>query len=278
VTERDERPPEEETVLSKIAKNPVVNLLIGVGGIIIGLAFAAGFYFLVEQKEIKPRYAVSEPETLAEATADAPGLTLLWEGEEIENVHTIDVVIWNAGRQFLDKNAISATDPIRITYPPGVKILYRKFVRTSRDSLEFTATDLAGAGTRAIQVEIVGDEALERKDGGLLKILFSGPSTKEFGVTGRIKGSREGFTKADWDRISSGPDWVFLVVGINGALFVGTLVAFSIHELWRIYKSGLVRVRTWLLMLVLVLFLLVMVWTLRNTNVVRLIFGLPWLP
>jgi hypothetical protein len=200
-------------MLSKISKDPVANFLIGVGGIIVGIVFAVGFYFLVEKKEAQPRYAVSEPETLAEATADAPGLKLLWEEEEIENVHTIDVVIWNAGRQFLDKNAISATDPIRITYPPGVKILYMKFTRTSRDNLKFTATDLAAAGTSAIQVGIVGDEALERKDGGLLRVLFSGPSTEEFVVTGRIKGSREGFIEVDWDRISLSPVWVAFLVG-----------------------------------------------------------------
>jgi hypothetical protein len=191
-------------MLSKISKNPVVNFLIAVGGIIFTIMFAVGFYFLVEQKEVQPRYAVSEPETLAEATADAPGLKLLWEDEEIKNVHTINIVIWNAGRQFLDKNAISATDPIRIAYPSDIQMLYARFVRTSRDSLEFTATDLADRGMKAIQIEIVGDEALEWKDGGLLKILYSGPSTKEFVVTGRIKGSRQGFIKVDWFVISSG--------------------------------------------------------------------------
>ena len=82
MTERDDRPPEKETVLSKIAKNPVATLLIGVGLTIVGIGFAVGFYFLVEQKEIKPRYAVSVPETLAEATADAPGLKLPWEDKD----------------------------------------------------------------------------------------------------------------------------------------------------------------------------------------------------
>jgi hypothetical protein len=205
-------------------------------------------------------------------------LTLLWEGEEVENVHTIDVVIWNAGREYLDKNSISATDPIRITYPPGVKILYMKFTRTSRDNLEFTATDLADAGTSAIEVGIVGDEALERKDGGLLRILFSGSGTEEFVVTGRIKGSREGFTKADWHRISSGPVWVFLVTAGGGVLAMWTLEIFFIEALRRISKSERFRVRRWHLMLVPALFFLAMVWTLANTNVLRLIFGLTWLP
>jgi len=183
-------------MVSKIIKHPVT-------GIVISIVVTAAFFFFIEQKEIKPRYAVSEPETLAEATADAPGLELLWEGEKIENVHSISIVIWNAGRQFLDKNSISMTEPIRIAYPPSVKILYANFTRTSRDGLKFTVTDLAGTGVSAMQIEIVGDEALEWKDGGLLKILYSGPRTEEFVVTGRIKGSKEGFARADWNGIST---------------------------------------------------------------------------
>jgi hypothetical protein len=264
-------------MLSKIIKSPVTGFVIGIGGII----FAVVFYFVVEQKEVKPRYAVSEPETLAEATADAPGLRLLWEDEEIENVHTINIVIWNAGRQYLDKDSISATDPIRITYPPGAKILYMKFTRTSRDNLKFTATDLADAGTSAIQVGIVGDEALERKDGGLLHVLFSGLSTEEFVVTGRIKGSREGFTKVDWGRISaSGFGWIALVTIVIGGMFAGAVAVFSqrIFRRFRISKRFAEHLSDITFYLILMLLFVVMTGVEISGRGTRLLFGLPWLP
>ena len=269
-------------MLSKISKNPVTNFLIGVGGIIIGIVFAVGFYFVVERKEIQPRYAVSEPETLAEATADAPGLKLLWEEEEIENAHTIDIVIWNAGRQFLDKSAISATDPIRVTYPPDVQILYAKFIRTSRDNLQFTTNDLTSAGTRAIQLEIVGDEALERRDGGLLKILFSGPPSNEFVINGRIKGSREGFKRVDWDEVASVPEGLseWLATGAS-VLGVVLCIAFAVPII-RIVKKDIRRSQpTAIVDLIFelggILILGHLAW--QNIEALKpLLFGLPWFP
>jgi len=189
-----------EGVLSRVIRNPVTQIALGV-------IVAWGFFYFVERKEIVPRYAVSEPELIAERTADAPGLQLFWEGEEIKNVYSTKIVIWNAGRQFLDKSSMSSTDPLRVVYPSDIKILYAKFVKTSRNNLTLDVTDRTHQGMNALEINIVGDEALERGDGGLLKILFIGPPTDDFVVTGRIKGSREGPTQVEWRNISTIRSW-----------------------------------------------------------------------
>jgi hypothetical protein len=159
---------------------------------------AAAFWYIVERKEIEPKYAISEPQRVTEGQWDAPGSKLLWDNEQVENVYSVRIAIWNNGRQYLDNVSISATDPLRVTYPPGVKILYADFFRTSRAGLAFEATDLSSAGTDAIRLEIVGDEALERHDGGVLAVLYTGERSDPFTVVGRIKGCKDGFVRVDW--------------------------------------------------------------------------------
>jgi len=191
--------------------------------ILLAFVISAAAYFILEQKEIKPRYAISTPEMIAEATVDTPRLKLLWDNEEVQNVYSLKIAIWNAGREYLDTASISATDPIRVIYPPGVEILYADFIRTSRGSLSLTATDLSNTGTRAIQIQIVGDEALEQKDGGVLKILYTGQSSDEFAVTGRIKGSKQGFKEVSWNiatRTLSSSNIITPVIWFASGLFL----------------------------------------------------------
>lgn len=187
------------TKINSIMEHPLIKLLLSiVSSFIIGGVLV---FYWVEQKEIEPRYAVSNSEMIAEATTDPSRLRLLWDNEEVQNVYSIKIAIWNAGRQYLDTTSISATDPIRVTYPSDIQILYADFIKTSRDNLSLTATDLYSTGTRAIQIEIVGDEALEKRDGGVLKILYTSQSSDEFAVTGRIKGSKQGFKRISWGSV-----------------------------------------------------------------------------
>ncbi len=187
--------------------------------ILLALLISATAYFIFEHKDIKPRYAISSPEMVAEATADAPRLKLFWDNEEVKNVYSLKIAIWNAGREYLDKSSISATAPIRVTYPPDVQILYADFIRTSRDNLSFTATDLSSTSTRAIQIQIVGDEALEQKDGGVLKILYTGQGSDEFAVTGRIKGSKQGFKEVSWAALTKEGSLTFTAAAALMVLF-----------------------------------------------------------
>ena len=87
--------------------------------------------FWASQKEMAPRYAVSSTKLLAEITDETPRLKLLWDDAEIENVYSVDILIWNAGRDYIDNQRISDTDPIRVNYADGVKVLYTNFSKTT---------------------------------------------------------------------------------------------------------------------------------------------------
>jgi hypothetical protein len=234
--------------LNSIIKHPFTTKIfdIVIGGFLVG----AVVYFVVEQKEIEPRYAISTPEMIAEATADAPRLKLLWDNEEVHNVYTLKIAIWNAGREYLDKNSISATDPIRVMIPPNVQILYADFIRTSRENLDLDATDLSSTGTKAIQIEIVGDEALERNDGGVLKILY----TRQSNHNGRIKGCRQGFKEVGWATVTLPPYsyWWVLVMPLIYILMILSPLIRNIKAFCNGVRDSMIIVNIFLIILSLV--------------------------
>jgi hypothetical protein len=169
-------------------------------------------------------------------------LQLLWEGEEIENVYSTNIVIWNAGRQFLDERLISSTDPLRVAYPSDIEVLYAKFVETSRDGLELSVFDRSEQGENALVIDIVGDDALEHGEGGRLKVLSTGPPGERFLVMGRIKGSRKGPVEHGWHAVNTRASWgvalfytVFMVLTMGGALW-NTVTKFREAEGHRISR------------------------------------------
>lgn len=238
----DEHPQTQRSMIHRIIWHPVTQLL-------VGALIAIGLFYLVERKEIEPRYAVSEPELIAEQTTDAPRLTLYWDGEEIKNAYSVKIAVWNAGRQYLDNNSISETDPLRVICPSGVKILYADFIKISRAHLELNAVDATNTGTNAIYIQIVGDEALEKNDGGILKILFTGGETDGFVVTGRIKGSKQGFVRTKWSstqQIRSAWTTVLLVGATALSMLVGKILEISRYRN-RTITSLLRQISLWML-------------------------------
>ncbi len=199
----------------KFLGNPIV-------GIVIGILITAGFFYWVERKEVEPTYAITVPELLASQTNDAPNLKLYWDDEEIEDIFSVKIVFWNAGREYLDKDSISDTDPLRIQVPSGINILYAEFIQTSRDNLVLSTTiKQLDNDTTEIIIDIVGDEALERKDGGILKILFTGAMEEdEFQVIGRIKGS-SGIKQQEWpNSMIFGNSWFEIFETVSSFVFV----------------------------------------------------------
>jgi len=257
--------------LNSIIKHPFTTKIfdIVIGGFLVG----AIVYFVVEQKEIKPKYAISNSEMIAETTSGAPRLKLLWDNEEVQNVYSLKIAIWNAGREYLDKSSISATDPIRVTYPPDVQILYADFIRTSRENLDLDASDLSSMGTKAIQIEIVGDEALEQKDGGVLKILYTGHDSDGFAVSGRIKGSKQGFKEVGWSSITREiPRSLILVL----ALLIPFTAFYILTAIGKVRDGGRKEIVSAISSIVFASLFMIMSLMILYSFVIWWLFRLPW--
>ncbi len=179
--------------LSEFFKHQATGTIIGIIGVSMGVIF-----YMLSIKNIEPKYAVRPSELLAEVTNDTERLKLLWDEKEISNIYSIKILFWNDGRKFLDKNDISTTSPLKITIPPDIDILFHQFVKTSRDDLKMESEYRETKNTKDIYINIIGDEALEAGDGGIVQILYSGEKTSDFFMKGRIKGVKYGIEMVDW--------------------------------------------------------------------------------
>lgn len=129
-------------------------------------------------------------------------LRILWEDNEIQNVATVKIGIWNRGSHFIDNSDISSTNPIRIKPLEKVDILAVQVLKTSRPTLNFDSkVETDADGIETILLKIKGDEALEKFDGGLFHVLFSDQREVIWKVIGRIKGVPKGFQEKDWEKV-----------------------------------------------------------------------------
>jgi hypothetical protein len=178
----------------EVLKHPVTILAIGTTIAIIGI---------VRGKATKePVFIVSPPELIAQTVPEEEKLKILWEETKIPNVALVKIGIWNQGSRYIDKSDISSTNPIRIKPREKVDILAVQVLKTSRPTLNFDSkVERDADAIETVLIEIKGDEALEKFDGGLFHVLFSGQWECTWKVDGRIKGVPKGFQEKDWEKV-----------------------------------------------------------------------------
>ncbi|MBT3323350.1 MAG: hypothetical protein HN392_13780 [Anaerolineae bacterium] len=222
---------------SKISQGVISFLKENLLNLFIGTFIALAIFYFLERKEIEPRYSISGTELLAEQLENNNNLKLFWDGKEIQNIRSIEIAIWNAGKQIIKKDDISETKPIRIIIPPGLDVLYADFIKTSRpNELTFsTSHQVSDDNIHYIKIEIVGDEAIEENDGGIVKVLFTGESDERFSVSGRIFGSKDGFRELAWFVSKESRDFVLILyVMAFGSIYIAYL---AFRFLYPKYKS-----------------------------------------
>jgi hypothetical protein len=167
-------------------------LLIGILGVLIAI-----FSIIYSTKDKSPVYTVSNPNLIAQTIQGENNLKITWNGENINNVASVTVAIWNKGRQYIDKSDISTDDPIQVVPSDhNSKILAVYVLKTSRPNLNFdTNINSNKSGYDYVIINIEGDEALEYMDGLVLHILYTGSINNTWDVTGRIKGVPNGIVK-----------------------------------------------------------------------------------
>lgn len=136
---------------------------------IIAISISA-IFFSMSRFQKKPSFAVSESEPIAKLIKETDRMTILWDGEHIENVVIVKVAIWNSGRRYIDISDISKTSPICITPFENINILSVETLDKSRPELEFetfVGTD-ESSKTPIIRIKLLEDEALEKFDGGIV--------------------------------------------------------------------------------------------------------------
>ncbi len=216
---------EVDVNLTTLLSNPISGSIIGIAGIFISASFAYLIYLLSSSNR-KPAYTVGDPTLFADVSANEKDLSLQWRGEAIQNISSVAIAFWNNGRQAIRKQDISSDLPIEFVSTERVRVFSVSQIASSRDELDFEYTIVPQSdGGDLVQVRLAKDEALERTDGAVCTILFSGNPKACWLVTGRIfdvpKGFRlqplnvkeSSFMAANWGSLMSG-----IVASISFAL------------------------------------------------------------
>lgn len=181
---------------------PGLNSAVGIIGVVLGLIGAILAVKAIARK--RPYYTISEPKSLVKILDNKLTFKLFYGKKEVKNIYSMNFVIWNAGKKYIDVKDISQEKPITLTpiHPQTatekVEILAVSELTTSRPELHIKPRkEKDEKEFPRIVFNIQGDEALERKDGSAFKILFSHPNPASLGweVTGRIKGVSSGIAR-----------------------------------------------------------------------------------
>jgi hypothetical protein len=242
--------------IKELLSNPISGSIIGIAGILISLSFAYLIYLLSSFRR-KPVYTVWAPTLFADVSDNTQDLSLQWRGETIPNISSLNIAFWNNGRQAIRRQDISTDLPIELVSTEKVRIFSVTQVASSRAKLgfDYTIARQSDAGDY-VQVRPANDEALERTDGAMCTILFSGNPKANWLVRGRVfdvpKGfkfkptnNREtSFLTANWASIMSGamasisfglgswnnPQWRLLSISLVALMIVSVITIESIRR------------------------------------------------
>jgi hypothetical protein len=149
---------------------------------ILGIAFAVYTHFSTERFR-KLTYYVNPARTVVIKSGETTSLRVLHRGQDIKgDVTAAQIWVWNEGNEPIRKEDI--LDEIRIVTSPQAPILEASVRRVTRDVLHFGLDD----SRRAYGIIPLSWKILERNDGGVVQLIYAGPTTVEISVVGTIVG------------------------------------------------------------------------------------------
>jgi hypothetical protein len=185
-SEPDLTRPSWRAALWSLAKHPLTTLVVGL--------LVSVLLFELSQTKKQPVYAVSSPELIA-STPDPTHLSILWNGESVPNVYRVSIAFWNSGTQYIDSGDLSSADPWRIVLSGSKsQVLSATVTSRSRSTLHIEVVPK----TPIVGLILTGDDALEKNDGAVVQLLYTGVRQISVTINGRVKGSITGFTRRAW--------------------------------------------------------------------------------
>lgn len=157
------------------------SLLVGVIGTIYGVV---SYYSSLVNRDLcvsqHPVRSVFEPSKVIKE------LSLVWDGKPLDQTAAVvQIAVWNRGRE--DIQGSDVLEPLRITLPEGCEVLKVSVANQTRQICGLIATK---SSAREVEVHW---RILERSDGGIVQLVFSGDPSATVGVSGTIRG--QGTTK-----------------------------------------------------------------------------------
>lgn len=221
-------------------RSPIFSVSIGIIGLLLSL-----FFYYSSQNKIEPKYQVSGEHYLIRVSSqlvmNANDLKILWKGDEIEEAYYSKIAFWNNGLDYIGKERLSESDPLRISYSENIEVIGASLLGQSRDELEILLK--VDRKDKNIYINYEENEALEKNDGGVVFIIYTGLGNPELKLEGRVKGSSSGFEKTinlnnSYKRNNIYFEY-FLILIFSFFIYVGYLYQASMINFDQIKKSPL---------------------------------------
>lgn len=206
--------------LREIIHSPITHFLLGIVGIVAGLATWA-----VSRQVVEPTFVVFGKETVAKR--ESKHLTVHWDGVPIESLCIARLAFWNNGTTALRSDDWPESDPLRIFATSDARILQVEPTHASRNSIRFN-TEIRGS---SVLLRLLGRDAIESGDGVAFKIFYSGNCQDTvLAVKGRVIGNARGVRQL---RMFASSDTYWLQV-----FMVPFIAASLVGAVWHIAKSN----------------------------------------
>ena len=189
----------------------------------LGLAI---YYHYQSVQERAPTYYVSPTRTRIVDTSIAapPQMQVLYKGKDLnENVSAAIVYLWTDGK--LPIRAGDVLEPVRIELDPGCNIIDARILKISRPVTKLVRAEVSDTARNVIPLSF---EILERNDGAVLQVIYTGKPDANVSATGTIVGvdhfekvlERHHHNVERLLRLEKYIDKFFAVVSVVGAIFV----------------------------------------------------------
>ena len=162
----------------------LVNIALGLGGIIIGIVASYVFYQLsVERKD--PRWTAVGNNLISDFGSEWDKLSITYDQQPVKNLSVSKVAIWNAGKATIERADLTEIEPLRICIPKGVDLLdARLLAQNNQANCCAIETDTV-KGTVAFNFDY-----LDQGNGFVVQVVHTGVVATDLELLGAIKGVR----------------------------------------------------------------------------------------
>jgi|WetSurMetagenome_2_1015567.scaffolds.fasta_scaffold294751_2 hypothetical protein len=163
----------------------IVGYIIGMLGIIVAMVI-----YILSKKEKCPVYLISNTSIIGQQYAllsKEDKITIRFNDTQINQLSICNILLINIGKQTIDSNDIADSDPLRLIFAEGSKILKAYVVKSKREAINFRIVSYKK------NVLNFTFDFLDAGDGALIKVVYDGSLTQSSLVKGTIKGASKGF-------------------------------------------------------------------------------------
>lgn len=158
---------------------------------IIGIALSIiGIIAGLHHKDMKKLlYYFSKPTEFINYNYKLDDIDIMLNNKRINNANGVTLTLWNHGNSVIRDSDISNVHPLKIVADKPVDLhLFIPIVK-SRNDLKYTYRIIKDKKSKeSIELELMGDEALEVKDGFSALIVYGGENDIDWSVQGHIIG------------------------------------------------------------------------------------------